>query len=256
MPLLGSRLLARSALWLALSLSACSSPPEAPSTPAVSGDAFPTSRGELVVHPINHATFAMSWAGKVLYVDPVGGAAPFEGLPSPDVILVTDIHGDHLSADTLKALVREGTVIVAPQAVYDAAPELQASTRILAVGGSLTVADIAVEAVPMYNLTEERLAYHPKGRGNGYVLTVGGKRVYIAGDTEDTPEMRQLRNIDVAFVPMNLPYTMTVAQAADAVREFKPKVVYPYHFRESNVDEFARLVGSDVGVDVRIRDWY
>ncbi len=108
----------------------------------------------------------------------------------------------------------------------------------------------------MYNLTPERLQYHSKGRGNGYVLTLGGKRVYIAGDTEDIPEMRQLRNIDIAFVPMNLPFTMTVAPAADAVREFKPKIVYPYHSRGSDVAEFARLVGTDVGVEVRMGTWY
>jgi L-ascorbate metabolism protein UlaG (beta-lactamase superfamily) len=120
----------------------------------------------------------------------------------------------------------------------------------------MTVAGIAVEANPMYNLTPERLQYHPKGGGNGYVLTFGGKRVYIAGDTEDIPEMRQLRDIDVAFVPMNLPFTMTVAQAADAVREFKPKIVYPYHSRGSDLDEFARRVGTDVGVEVRVHNWY
>ncbi|WP_395856069.1 MBL fold metallo-hydrolase [Cystobacter fuscus] len=258
--MLNARLLALSTLWLSLSLPACTSSPEvppAPPEPTLSGDAFPTSQGDLIVHPVNHASFLMSWAGKTVYVDPVGGAAPFEGLPSPDVVFVTDIHADHLSADTLTALVKADTVIVAPQAVRDALPEsLRGATQVLANGGTLTVADIAVEAIPMYNLTPERLQYHVKGRGNGYVLTVGGERVYIAGDTEDIPEMRQLRDIDVAFVPMNLPYTMTVAQAADAVREFKPKVVYPYHSRGSDLNEFTRLVGTDVGVEVRVRDWY
>jgi L-ascorbate metabolism protein UlaG (beta-lactamase superfamily) len=211
----------------------------------------------LIVHPVNHATFVMSWAGKLIYVDPVGGAERFEGLPAPDVIFVTDIHGDHLNADTLTAIVQAETVIVAPQAVHDALPAaLQGATQVLANGGTLTVQDIAVEAIPMYNLTAERLQYHTKGRGNGYVLTVGGKRVYIAGDTEDIPEMRQLRDIDIAFIPMNLPFTMTVEQAADAVREFKPKVVYPYHSRGSDLDEFTRLVGTDVGVEVRVRAWY
>ncbi len=210
-----------------------------------------------MIHPLNHATFVMQWAGKMLYVDPVGGASRFEGLPPPDVIFVTDIHGDHMNADTLTAIVQPQTVIVAPQAVRDALPAaLQGATQVLANGGTLTVADIAVEAIPMYNLTAERLQYHAKGRGNGYVLAIGGKRVYIAGDTEDIPEMRQLRDIDVAFIPMNLPFTMTVAQAADAVREFKPKIVYPYHFRGSDMDEFTRLVGTDAGVEVRVRQWY
>jgi L-ascorbate metabolism protein UlaG (beta-lactamase superfamily) len=256
-----ARLFAFPALCLALCLSACSSsqavPVDEQPAPAISGDPFPTSQGDLIVHPINHATFVMSWAGKMIYVDPVGGAAPFQELPAPDVIFVTDIHGDHLNADTLTALVKEGTVIIAPQAVRDTLPPaLQALTQVLANGGTTSVEGIGVEAIPMYNTTAERLQYHPKGRGNGYVLTLGGKRVYIAGDTEDIPEMRQLRDIDVAFVPMNLPFTMTVAQAADAVREFKPKVVYPYHSRGSDLNEFTRLVGTDVGVEVRVRNWY
>lgn len=246
------------AVCLALSLLACSKEEETP-PPTISGDAISTARGDLIIHPVNHATFVMEWAGKLIYVDPVpvNGASPFEGIPAPDVIFVTDVHGDHLNAGILSSLVQEKTLIVAPQAVRDALPEaLQRVTQVLANGGTLTVADIGVEAIPMYNITPERLQYHAKGRGNGYVLTIGGKRIYIAGDTEDIPEMRQLRDIDVAFIPMNLPFTMTVAQAADAVREFKPKIVYPYHFRDSDLNEFTRLVGTDVGVEVRVRNWY
>ena len=248
------------AVGIALALSACTSSPEVANPPpaqAIPGDAIATSQGNLIVHPINHATFVMHWGGKMLYVDPVGGAASFEGLPRPIVIFITDIHGDHLNVDTLKAVVQPDTVIVAPQAVRDMLPaELQAQTQVLANGATTTVEGIGVEAIPMYNLTADRLQYHTKGRGNGYVLTMGGKRIYIAGDTEDIPEMRQLRDIDVAFIPMNLPFTMTVAQAADAVREFKPKIVYPYHFRGSDMDEFTRLVGTDAGVEVRVRSWY
>ncbi|WP_224361370.1 MBL fold metallo-hydrolase [Hyalangium versicolor] len=260
--MLKTRLLVFSALCLSLSLLACKDdPPDEgnppPSEPPISGDAISTSQGDVIIHPINHATFVMHWADKMIYVDPVGGAAPFEGLPAPNVIFVTDIHSDHLSADTLTALVRVDTVIVAPQAVRDQLPaNLQGVTQVLANGGTLTVAGIGVEAIPMYNITTDRLQYHTKGRGNGYVLTLGGKRIYIAGDTEDIPEMRQLRDIEVAFIPMNLPYTMTVQQAASAVREFKPKIVYPYHSRGSDLDEFTRLVGTDVGVEVRIRNWY
>lgn len=243
---------------LALALSACTSAPvETPVEPPFSGDAVATSRGDLIIHPLNHATFALGWAGKVVYVDPVGGAARFEGLPSPDVVLVTDVHGDHLSADTLAAVVRSSTVLIVPQAVKDTLPEALASTaRVLGNGQSTEVAGFGVEAVPMYNLTAERLQYHAKGRGNGYLLTLGGKRVYIAGDTEDIPEMRALSGIDVAFIPMNLPFTMTVEQAADAVRAFKPKVVYPYHSRGSDLEAFTQRVGTDVGVEVRVRAWY
>lgn len=248
------------AVGVALAVWACSSSPEVvepPTTPAISGDAVATSQVDVVIHPVNHASFVMQWQGKLLYVDPVGGAAPYSELPPPQAIFITDIHGDHLNADTLKALVQTDTVIVAPQAVRDMLPaELQAVTQVLANGATASVAGAGVEALPMYNLTAERLQYHAKGRGNGYVLTMGGKRFYIAGDTEDIPEMRQLRDIEVAFLPMNLPFTMTVQQAADAVREFKPKIVYPYHFRGSDLNEFTRLVGTDVGVEVRVRTWY
>lgn len=222
---------------------------------AAEGDTIKAEQGDLAIHPINHATFSMQWNGKTVLVDPVGGAKPFAGLPKADLILVTDIHGDHMSGETLTALLQPGTVILAPQAVAEKLPEpVRKQTTVVANGESKTVAGIKVEAVPMYNLTAERLKFHNKGRGNGYVVTLGGKRVYISGDTEDIPEMRALKNIDVAFVCMNLPYTMTEAQAASAVREFKPKIVYPYHYRGSDLEKFKSAVG-DAG-EVRIRDWY
>ncbi|SEL01605.1 L-ascorbate metabolism protein UlaG, beta-lactamase superfamily [Stigmatella aurantiaca] len=250
-----TRMFMAAAVALTVGLFACSDDKEEEAP--FSGDVISTSRGKLTLHPVNHASFVMYWAGKTLYVDPVGETSLYEGLPRPDAIFVTDIHGDHLSANTLTALVQDGTVIVAPQAVKDALPAaLQEKVQVLANGGTLKVVDVSTEAIPMYNLTPERLQYHAKGRGNGYVLTFGKTRVYIAGDTEDIPEMRALTGIDVAFLPMNLPYTMTVQQAADAVRAFKPKVVYPYHFRDSDLAEFTRLVGTDVGVEVRVRDWY
>src|SRR6185436_1926633 len=149
------------------------------------------------------------------------------------------------------------TKIVVPKAVADQLPaELKSKAIVIANGEKKEVQGVAIEAVPMYNLTEDRLKFHTKGRGNGYVVTVGGKRVYISGDTEDIPEMRALKNIDVAFICMNLPYTMTEEQAASAVREFKPKIVYPYHYRGSDAGKFEKLVGSDSGIEVRLRDWY
>ena len=253
---------ASTAAVLALLLTSCSlfeprNPPTEDPQAGLPGDRVATSQGNLVIQPLNHATFMMNWAGRTLYVDPVGGAERFQGLPSPDILLVTDIHGDHYNADTLAAVLQPDTVIVAPKAVRDLMPaNLQAVTQELANGATLSVKDIPVEALPMYNITPDRLERHVKGRGNGYLLTLGDKRVYIAGDTEDTPEMRALSNIDVAFVPMNLPFTMSVAQAADAVRTFKPRIVYPYHHRGSDVNEFARLVGTDAGVEVRPRTWY
>ncbi len=223
----------------------------------LTGDKLGGSEGEVILHPVNHATFVLGWKQLTVYVDPVGGAKRFEGLPKPDIILVTDIHGDHMNAETLTAVMGEKTALVVPSAVAQLLPEgLRSRATVLANGESKTIQAAKIEAVPMYNLTPDRLKYHSKGRGNGYVITLSGKRIYLSGDTEDIPEMRALKNIDVAFVCMNLPYTMTVEQAASAVREFKPKVVYPYHYRGSDTEKFKTLVGTDVGVEVRLHDWY
>jgi L-ascorbate metabolism protein UlaG (beta-lactamase superfamily) len=225
--------------------------------PMVGGDVFKTSDGDLHIQPINHASFVMGWNGETIYIDPVGGAAAYDGLPRPNLIFITHAHGDHYDPMTLSGIADGSTKIVAPKAVYDMMPpELQAKTSTMANGDAETVMKVGVEAVPAYNVTPERLQYHPKGMYNGYVLTIGGKRIYISGDTEDIPEMRALKNIDIAFVCMNLPYTMDVEHAADAVVAFKPKVVYPYHYRGSDVDQFAKLVASKSSVEVRLRDWY
>lgn len=214
-----------------------------------------TDQGNLDIYPINHATFVMKWDGKTIFVDPVGGKDPFQKFDTPDLILITDIHGDHLSGETLNAVSGESTKIIAPQAVMEKLSDAnQKKTVKMANGQKQEILGIKIESIPMYNLTEERLKYHEKGRGNGYLLTVGGKRVYISGDTEDIPEMRNLKNIDVAFVCMNLPYTMTVEQAASAVNEFQPKIVYPYHYRNSDIEKFKELVTGDT--EVRMLKWY
>ena len=242
-------------LALGLLVGVCT--PSAHAADRLDGDRIATSEGDLIIHPINHATLVMVWKDKIIQVDPVGGARRFDGLPKPNLILITDIHGDHLSAETLEAVADPKAIIVAPSAVAEKLPEkLRQQTSVLANGESKTVSGVTVEAVPMYNLTADRLKYHNKGRGNGYVVLLGGKRVYLSGDTEDIPEMRALKNIDVAFVCMNLPYTMTEEQAASAVREFKPRIVYPYHYRGSDLEKFKKLVGADSGVEVRLRDWY
>ena len=223
----------------------------------LTGDVIPAQGGDLIVRPINHATLALQASGRTIYVDPVGGAARFASLPRPDLILLTDIHGDHLDAATLQAVASEKTAFVAPPAVVEKLPaELRSRTTVLANGQTNAVLGVTIEAVPAYNTTKDRLQFHAKGRGNGYLLTLAGKRVYVSGDTEDIPEMRALKQIDVAFVCMNLPYTMTVEQAARAVREFKPKIVYPYHCRGSDLEKFKQLVGTDLGIEVRVRDWY
>jgi len=191
--------------------------------------------------------------GKVIHVDP-WSQGNYDGLPQADLILITDIHGDHLDAGMISKLSKAGTAVMAPEAV--AKTVMQA--KVLRNGESANWEGWKIEAIPMYNLTRgpsEGKFYHDKGRGNGYVLTYGGKRFYIAGDTEGIPEMRALKNIDVAFIPMNLPYTMTPEEAADAVKAFHPKVVYPYHYRGSNIKEFAKALNGS-GVDVRLKDWY
>ncbi len=245
-----------SALGLATLLLFC-----VPMAPCADGlptpDTIDTQDGALKILPINHATLALQWKDRTVYVDPVGGAKTFQGLPKPDLILVTDIHGDHFSKETLAELVGPNTKLVCPAAVVEQmTSNLRNNATILTNGQTGELAGIKVEAIPMYNLTAERLKFHNKGRGNGYVVTLGGKRIYLSGDTEDIPEMLALKDIDVAFVCMNLPYTMTVEQAARAVRAFKPRLVYPYHYRGSDVNKFKELVGADAGVEVRLREWY
>jgi L-ascorbate metabolism protein UlaG (beta-lactamase superfamily) len=216
-------------------------------------DTLAATDGDVTIAPINHATLQLTWNGHVILVDPVA-QGNYTGLAAPDIILVTDIHGDHLDPATIAKLKKSSTKIVAPSA---AAAKLD-SPIVMANGETKMVDTISIEAVPMYNLTRGPAAgqrYHDKGRGNGYVITLGGKRIYIAGDTEGTPEMRALKNIDVAFVPMNVPYTMTEAEAADAVKVFAPKIVYPYHYRGSNPSIFAAAVGTGT-TEVRLRDWY
>ena len=215
--------------------------------------------GDLTIQPITHATLALTYQGKNIYVDPTGGAAAFKDLAAPDIILITDIHGDHFDPKTIEAVNTKNAILIVPQAVADKLPATtdKAKLVILKNDDKTTQAGITITAIPMYNLPEAATAMHTKGRGNGYVLTIGGKNVYISGDTADIPEMRNLKNIDVAFVCMNLPYTMDAATAAKAVLAFKPKAVYPYHYRGQDVNLFQSLVNSgDKNIDVRLREWY
>src|SRR5439155_3240064 len=220
------------------------------------GDHISTTAGDLIIHSVEHATFLMSWAGKTIYVDPVGGKKPFDQFDRADLVLITDIHGDHFNPETVGFVTTEKSAVVAPKAVADKLPKVKSQITVMANGDKKEMAGIQIQAIPMYNLTADRLKFHTKGRGNGYVLTIGGKRIYISGDTEDIPEMRQLKNIDVAFLCMNLPYTMEVEKAASAVQEFKPKIVYPYHYRGSDLQKFKELVSQTPGIRVRLREWY
>jgi L-ascorbate metabolism protein UlaG (beta-lactamase superfamily) len=232
----------------------------------LSGDRITTDKGSLVIHPVQHGTFLMQWNGKTLYVDPVGDGKTYTTIPRPDLVLVTHSHFDHFDPLTLEALIptKVRTVIVAPKSVSEKIPEAlrgRTTIKVLANGEKTEVEGITITAVPAYNTTPGREKFHPRGRDNGYVLTMGGKKVYIAGDTEDTVEMRALKGIDIAFLPMNMPYTMSVPKAAEAIRQFRPKVVYPYHYRsgdktKADFEQLRKLVGEDSQVEIRIRNWY
>jgi len=221
-------------------------------------DMIETEKGMLTIQPIHHGTLALSWNETSIYVDPTGGAEAFEGLAKPDLILITDIHGDHMNISTLEALDTENAKIVAPQAVKERLPAtLTDKVSTLSNGQETMLMNISIGAIPMYNLPEDEDSRHPKGRGNGYVLNMGGKNIYISGDTEDIPEMRSLENIDVAFVCMNLPYTMDIKQAASAVLDFKPNIVYPFHYRGQDTEAFKKLVNDkNSAIEVRLKDWY
>lgn len=219
-------------------------------------------KNTIKVNPINHGTLVLESKNYTLYIDPVGGAEKFKNQKKADFVLITDIHGDHLNVKTLEDLDLSNTTIIAPKAVVEKLSNPIAKTIItLNNGDSYNPDSFKVEAIPMYNLREEALKFHPNGRGNGYVITIDGQRIYISGDTEDIPEMRQLQGIDIAFVCMNLPYTMTVEDAASAVLDFKPKTVYPYHYRGteglSDVEAFKNIINAENSdINVKLFNWY
>ena len=242
---------------------------------AEQGDTMDTRmQSPIKVIPISHATAILEWpastsdgsstrggGGAVFYTDPTGGADAFAGQPPADIVFVTDIHGDHLQPETLAAVLGDA-VLVVPQAVKDQLPEaLAGKSLVMKNGDSIEQHGFTITAIPMYNVPESPEAFHIKGRGNGYLIERDGTRLYIAGDTGGTQEMRALTNIDTALVPMNLPYTMSVDEAADAVLAFKPLHVYPYHYRGpdglADVERFKQLVeAGDPSINVGLLDWY
>jgi L-ascorbate metabolism protein UlaG (beta-lactamase superfamily) len=217
----------------------------------------PAAGGNITITPIQHAGVQVEYGGKVIQVDPAQG--DFSKAKPGDLVLVTDIHGDHLNTDLIAKVRKPGAPVVMPAAVQkQAGDKIPAPIEVLANGQTKTVAGVSVEAVPMYNLQRGPAAgqlFHDKGRGNGYIVTLGGKRMYFAGDTECTSEMKALKNIDVAFIPMNLPYTMPPSEAVECVKAFKPKIAIPYHYQGQKPEEFeSALKGS--GVEVRLLKWY
>ncbi len=216
-------------------------------------DTLKTSAGDLEITFIGHGSLMMRFAGKVIDVDPWSRLADYQTMPRADLILITHEHGDHMDPKALEALRTDSTVVILTR---KCAETVKGGT-IMNNGDSRQLLGITVQAVPAYNLEHHRpdgTPFHPKGEGNGYILTFGRTRVYIAGDTENTPEMKSLKNIDVAFLPMNLPYTMTPEMVADAAKAFHPKILYPYHFGDTDTRKLESLMRDVKGTEVRIRN--
>lgn len=232
-------------------------PPAASAGPTRPSDILSTPECALRITPLHHATFLLQCGDLAIYFDPVHDV-DYTGLPKASMVFITDIHGDHLDLPALESVRQEATSIIAPPAVAAKLPAAVKNVTALKNGATETVRGVQIEAIPMYNLVrgpKPGALFHDKGRGDGYVLTLHGKRIYVSGDTECTPEMKALQNIDVAFVCMNLPYTMPPSEAAACVNAFRPKIVYPYHYRDSDPRELEKAVTGS-GTEVRLRDWY
>jgi len=215
-------------------------------------DTFKTDAGDLKITFIGHGTLMLSLKGKIIHVDPWTKLADYSKLPKADLVLITHEHFDHLDVKAIDAVKKDGTAIIANEAAAKQVP----GAMILKNGKIKEVQGIRVEAVPAYNIVNMRnpgVPFHPNGVGNGYVVKLGGKRIYIAGDTENTPEMKALKGIDIAFLPMNLPYTMTPEMVADAAKAFRPKVLYPYHYGDTDTARLVELLKGEKEIEVRIR---
>jgi L-ascorbate metabolism protein UlaG (beta-lactamase superfamily) len=216
-------------------------------------DTFKTAMGDLAITFIGHGTLMMTCGGKVIHIDPWTNLADYAKLPKADLILITHEHRDHLDPAAIALLRKDNTTVLMTKGCAQTFPDGQ----VMENGQRRRIEGIEIEAMPAYNLIHMRpegQPFHPKGIGSGYVLTFGKTRVYIAGDTENTPEMKALKDIDIAFLPMNLPYTMTPEMVADAARAFRPKVLYPYHYGKTDPQTLATLLSGEKGIQVRIRN--
>ena len=216
-------------------------------------DIVKTSDGELKITFVGHGTLMFTFEQKVIHIDPVSREADYNRAPKGDIILVTHEHGDHLDAEAIASIRKEGTTILLPEKCVSAVPD----AMVMRNGDMHAVAGLLVEAVPAYNIVHKRPSgepFHPRGEGNGYVITFGDKRVYVAGDTENVSEMKTLKDIDIAFLPMNLPYTMTPEMVADAAKAFRPEILYPYHFGETDTSELVKLLADEEDIEVRTRN--
>lgn len=226
--------------------------PNAVSKPDFDKDVISTSEGDLQITFIGHGTLMFRFDGKVIHVDPVGRYADYAQMPKADLILVTHEHFDHLDPDTIAKIEKPDTKII----LTEICREKLGQGEVMKNGDTREVLGLKVEAVPAYNIVHERSPgkpYHPKGAGNGYVITFGDRRVYVAGDTEKIPEMAEIEDIDVAFLPMNLPYTMSPEMAAEAAKVLRPDILYPYHFGKTDTSALVRLLEDTPKINVRIR---
>ncbi len=216
-------------------------------------DVFKTSGGDLTITFIGHGTLMMEFNGKVIHIDPVGNYADYSTLPKADLILITHEHGDHLDVGAIDKITKENTQVV----LTYTCSEKYKKGKVMINGESDTYHGIQVDAVPAYNIKNKRgdgSPFHPKGNGNGYVLHFADKKVYVAGDTENIPEMANLKDINIAFLPMNLPYTMTPEMLVEAVKMFQPKILYPYHFGNTDTNKLLELLRNQNKTEVRIRN--
>lgn len=219
-------------------------------------DTIPTSQGDLVIHFLGHGSLFFEYNKLTIYVDPFSRVAKYQELPKADLILVTHSHMDHFDTIAIAAIRKEYTEIIYTRDCEQHA-KLKGNVMKMDNGDKVEFQQIPIEAVPAYNIVGKRTdgaPFHPKGEGNGYVILFGDKRVYIAGDTENIPEMKNLKNTDIAFLPMNLPYTMTPEQMADAARMVHPKILYPYHYGETDVSKLTDLLKNDKYIEILIRD--
>lgn len=216
-------------------------------------DAIATASGNLEITFIGHASLMFHYDDEVIDIDPVSREADYSKMPKADMILVTHEHPDHFDPKAINEILKPTTVLVLTKTCAKTIP----GRTVMENGDIRTIDGIRIEAVPAYNIVHKRPdgePYHPKGRGNGYILTFGDKRVYVAGDTENIPEMKTLGKIDIAFLPMNLPYTMTPEMVADAARIIKPKILYPYHYGNTDTSKLVQLLKNDPDIQVRIRN--
>lgn len=239
--------------YMVLAVSLCLGVAAAQAPKQFQEDVVPTAGGDLKITCIGHGTLMFTFAGKVIHVDPVSSMADYARMPKADLVLLTHEHGDHLDAKAVAAVSTDRTVVVAARGCTKAVP----NAVVMANGESRSAAGFTIEAVPAYNIVNLRaggIPYHPKGQGNGYIIHCADKKVYVAGDTENTPEMKALKQIAVAFLPMNLPFTMTPEMVADAARAFRPAILYPYHYGDTDPSALVRLLKDEKGIEVRIRD--